>query len=74
MPYQPSQCLTGKMAKGNFKLIGNNLANFEPYLFGESAWDMVDKLTIPLHLIGSNELVKIFSKPPQGYGYIEIKY
>ena len=50
-----------KTAKGNFKLIGDSLAHFDPYLFGESAWDMVDKLTIPLHLI-SKEIVKISSQ------------
>ena len=59
-------------AKGNFQLIGDNLAHFEPTIFGESAWDVVDKLTLSLHLIGSNKLVKVSSKPPQGYRYIEI--
>jgi hypothetical protein len=60
------------MAKGSFKLIDDSLAHFEPHPYGDSAWEMIDKLTIPLHLIGSKELVKISSKPPQGYGYIEI--
>ena len=56
------------MAKGTFKLIGDNLAHFEPNIFGESFWDIVDKLTIPLHLIGSRNLVIVSSKPPQGTG------
>ena len=73
MPYQPSQHFTGeRQPREPSKLIGDSSAHFEPHLYGESAWDTVDKLTIPLHLIGSNELVKISSKPPQGYGYIEI--
>ena len=59
------------MAKGTFKLIGDSLAHYEPHLYRDPAWEIVDKLTIPLPLIGSKELVKISTKPPHRYGYIE---
>ena len=67
-----STCYRRQMAKGTFKLIGDSLAHYEPHLYGDPAWEVVDKLTISLHLIGSKELVRISTKPPQGYGYIEI--
>jgi hypothetical protein len=59
-------------AKGIFKLIGDNLAYYKPQLYGDPAWEIVKKLTLPLHLIGSKELVRVATKPPQGYGYIKI--
>ena len=59
-------------AKGIFKLIGDNLAYYKPQLYGDPAWEIVEKLTLPLHLIGSKELARISTKPPQGYSYIEI--
>ena len=59
-------------AKGIFKLIGNNLAHYESKVDGDPVWEIVDKLTLPLHLIGSKELVRVSTKPPQGYSYIEI--
>ena len=36
-------------AKVNFKLIGDNLAHYEPQLYGDPAWKIVEKLTLPLH-------------------------
>ena len=61
-----------RAAKGTFELIGDNVAHYEPDLHGESAWEIVDKLTLPLHLIGSFKYSKISSKPPQGYEYAEL--
>ena len=65
-------CYRKQSAKGTFKLIGDNLAHYESHLYGDPAWEIVEKLTLPLHMIGSKELVRISTKPPQGYGYIEI--
>ena len=59
-------------AKGIFKLIGHNLSYYEPKIDGYPAWEIVDKLTLPLHLVGSKELIKVSTKPHQGYGYAEI--
>jgi hypothetical protein len=61
-----------KTAKRKFELISDNLAHFDPIslenLFGMY---VVDKLMIPLHLIGIRNLVMVSSKPPQSYGCIE---
>jgi hypothetical protein len=65
-------CYRRQSAKGTFKLIGDNLAHYESHLYGDPAWEIVEKLTLPLHLIGSKELVRISTKPSQGYSYIEI--
>ena len=59
-------------AKGTFKLIGDNLSHYETKIDGDPAWEIVDKLTLPLYLVGSKELIKVSTKPPQGYGYAEI--
>ena len=61
-----------QLAKGNFKLIGDNLAHYESQLYGDPAWEIVEKLTLALHLIGSKDLVRVSTKPPQGYSYIKI--
>ena len=65
-------CYRKQLSKGTFKLIGDNVAHYESQLYGDPAWEIVEKLTLPLHLIGSKQLVRISTKPPQGYGYIEI--
>ena len=59
-------------AKRTFKLIGDNLSHYETKIDGDPAWEIADKLTLPLHLIGSKELIKVSTKPPQGYSYAEI--
>ena len=59
-------------ARGKLELIGDGLAHYEPNLSGDLVWEIVEKLTIPLDLIGGRNLVKISSKPPKGYGYIEL--
>ena len=53
-----------QLAKGNFKLIGDNLAHYESQLYGDPAWEIVEKLTLALHLIGSKDLVRVSTKPP----------
>ena len=59
-------------AKGTFKLIVDNLAHYESKIDGDPAWEIVDKPTLPIHLVGSKELVRVSTKPPQGYGYVKI--
>ena len=58
-------------ARGKLELIGDGLANYEPDVSGDLVWEIVEKLII-LDLIGGWNLVKISSKPPKGYGYIEL--
>ena len=54
-------------AKGIFKLIGDNLAHYKSKIDGDPAWEIVDKLTLPLHLVGSKELVRVSTSRPQLY-------
>ena len=65
-------CYRRQSAKGIFKLIGDNLAHYEFQLYGDPTWEIVEKLPLSLYLIESKELVRVSTKPPQGYGYIKI--
>ena len=44
-------CYRRQSAEGTFKLIGDNLAHCESHLYGDPGWEIVEKLTLPLHLI-----------------------
>ena len=61
-----------KMARGKLELIGDGMAHYESDITGELVWEIVEKLTLPLDLIGGRNLVKVSSKPPQGYSYIQL--
>ena len=47
------------LARGKLELIGDGLAHYEPDVSGDLVWEIVEKLTIPLDLIGGRNLVKI---------------
>ena len=58
--------------KGRLEFIGDGVAHFEQSIGEELVWDIVEGLVGRNLWVGSSELRKVSSMPPEGYRYLEL--
>jgi hypothetical protein len=61
-----------RKVKGKLEFIGDGVAHFEQSIGEGLVWEIVEGLVGRNEWVGSSELRKVSSMPPEGYHYLEL--